>query len=188
MTTIGRGSTLVHRSLIHPPGDEYPCTCDWTVGDKGSCMSSNVENSEPEIVVCTNCHTKNRVPAAAKGVPRCGKCQTPLRWIVNASDADFASVVEAATIPVLVDMWAPWCGPCRMVSPALEQIAGEFAGRLKLVKINADEAPALSQRFDVLAIPTLLLLSRGEVIDRQVGAAPVAQLRSWVVSKLNLGV
>jgi thioredoxin 2 len=75
-----------------------------------------------------------------------------------------------------------------MVSPALEQIAGEFAGRLKLVKINADEAPGLSQRFDVLAIPTLLLLSGGEVIDTQVGAAPVAQLRSWVTSKLNLGV
>jgi len=74
------------------------------------------------------------------------------------------------------------------VSPALEQIAGEFAGRLKLVKINADEAPGLSQRFDVLAIPTLLLLSHGKVIDKQVGAAPVAQLRSWVVSKLNLGV
>jgi thioredoxin 2 len=151
-------------------------------------MSSNVENSEPEIVVCTNCHTKNRVPAAAKGVPRCGKCQAPLPWVVNASDADFDSVVEAATIPVLVDLWAPWCGPCRMVSPALEQIAGEFAGRLKLVKINADEAPGLSQRFDVLAIPTLLLLSGGEVIDTQVGAAPVAQLRSWVTSKLNLGV
>ncbi|HVD88787.1 MAG TPA: thioredoxin domain-containing protein, partial [Jatrophihabitantaceae bacterium] len=100
-------------------------------------MSSNVENSEPQIVACTNCHTKNRVPAAAKGVPRCGKCQARLPWVVNASDADFDSVVEAATIPVLVDMWAPWCGPCRMVSPALEQIAGEFAGRLKLVKINA---------------------------------------------------
>lgn len=151
-------------------------------------MSSNVENSEPLIVACTNCHTKNRVPATASGMPRCGKCQTPLRWVVNASDADFASVVEAAAIPVLVDIWAPWCGPCRKVSPALEQIAGEFAGRLKLVKINADEAPGVSQRFDVLAIPTLLLLSRGEVIDKQIGAAPAAQLRSWVVSKLNLGV
>jgi thioredoxin 2 len=107
---------------------------------------------------------------------------------VNASDADFASVVEAANIPVLVDIWAPWCGPCRKVSPALEQIAGEFAGRLKLVKINADEAPGVSQRFDVLAIPTLLLLSGGEVIDKQIGAAPAAQLRSWVVSKLNFGV
>jgi len=149
-------------------------------------MSANVEDSAAQIVVCSNCGTKNRVPAVAHGVPRCGKCHQPLHWIVNASDADFASVVEAATIPVLVDMWAPWCGPCRMVSPALEQIAGEFAGRLKLVKINADEAPGLSQRFDVMAIPTLILFRNGEVVDTQVGAAPVSHLRSWVTSKLDL--
>jgi thioredoxin 2 len=73
-----------------------------------------------------------------------------------------------------------------MVSPALEQIAGEFAGQLKLVKVNADEAPALSQRFDVMAIPTLILFRNGEVIDTQVGAAPVSHLRSWVTSKLDL--
>ena len=84
---------------------------------------------------------------------RCRSWRAPLRkmpdaapWVVNGSDADFADVVEASTIPVLVDMWAPWCGPCRMVSPVLEKLAGEFAGGLKLVKINADEAPGLSQR------------------------------------------
>jgi thioredoxin 2 len=87
---------------------------------------------------------------------------------------------------VLVDMWAPWCGPCRMVSPALEQIAGEFAGRLKLVKINADEAPGLGQRFNVMAIPTLILVKGGEVVATQVGAAPAAVLRSWVTGNLGL--
>ena len=106
--------------------------------------------------------------------------------MVNASDADFGDVVEAATIPVLVDMWAPWCGPCRMVSPVLEQLAGEFAGSLKLVKVNADEAPGLSQRFEVLAIPTLILFERGKVVDTQVGAAPAAVLRKWVTEKLGL--
>ena len=139
-----------------------------------------------EVVVCSNCGTKNRVPAVAHGVPRCGECHEPLRWVVNASDDDFAAVAEAATIPVLVDIWAPWCGPCRKVSPALEQLAAEFAGRLKLVKVNADEAPALSQRFEVLAIPTLILLKGGEVVDKQVGAAPASVLRSWVTSKLDL--
>jgi thioredoxin 2 len=148
-------------------------------------MSAGVENATP-IVVGSKCQTKNRVPAVARGVPRCGKCQTPLPWVVNGSDADFGDVVEASTIPVLVDMWAPWCGPCRMVSPVLEQLAGEFAGRLKLVKINADEAPELSQRFEVLAIPTLLLVARGEVVDKQVGAAPASVLRPWVTSKLDL--
>jgi thioredoxin 2 len=147
-------------------------------------MSAGVEDST-RVVVCSNCQTKNRVPASAHGVPRCGKCHTPLRWLVTASDADFADVVEASTIPVLVDMWAPWCAPCRMVSPVLEQLAGEFAGRLKLVKINADEAPELSSRFEVLAIPTLILLERGKVIDTQVGAAPAAVLRKWVTEKLG---
>jgi thioredoxin 2 len=148
-------------------------------------MSVNAE-SATQIVVCSNCQTKNRVPSVAHGVPRCGKCHQPLRWVVNATDADFASVVEAATIPVLVDIWAPWCGPCRRVSPALEQLAGEFAGRMKLVKVNADESPLLSQRFEIQAIPTLLLMERGEVIDKQIGAAPVAYLRNWVTSKLDL--
>ena len=147
-------------------------------------MSAGVEDST-QVVVCSNCQTKHRVPASAHGVPRCGKCHTPLRWVVNGSDADFADVVEASTIPVLVDMWAPWCGPCRKVSPVLEQLAAEFAGRLKLVKINADEAPELSSRFEVLAIPTLILLERGKVIDTQVGAAPAAVLRKWVTEKLG---
>ena len=147
--------------------------------------SAGVEDST-QVVVCSNCQTKNRVPSVARGVPRCGKCHAPLPWIVNGSDADFDDVVEASTIPVLIDMWAPWCAPCRMVSPVLEQLAGEFAGRLKLVKINADEAPELSQRFEVLAIPTLLLLVRGKVIDKQVGAAPASVLRPWVTSKLDL--
>lgn len=149
-------------------------------------MSTNAKDSTSHVVVCSNCGTKNRVPTAALGVPRCGKCHTPLRWVVNASDADFATVVEASTIPVLVDLWAPWCGPCRMVSPALEQIAGEFAGRLKLVKVNADEAPALSERFNVMAIPTLILIKGGEVIATQMGAAPAAALRSWVTDELGL--
>src|SRR4029453_8708769 len=114
-------------------------------GGERSRMSANVENSTTQVVVCSNCQTKNPIPAVAHGVPRCGKCHTPLRWGVNASDADFADVVEGPTTPLPVEMWAPWCGPCRMVSPVLEQLAGEFAGRLKLVKVNADEAPGLSQ-------------------------------------------
>ena len=149
-------------------------------------MSAGVGDSTP-VVMCSNCQTKNRVPAVAHGVPRCGKCHTPLRWVVSGPMlASLTDIVEASTIPVLVDMWAPWCGPCRMVSPVLEQLAGEFAGRLKLVKVNADEAPGLSQRFEVLAIPTLILLEGGKVIDTQVGAAPVAVLRKWVTEKLGL--
>ncbi|WGL50797.1 thioredoxin [Nocardioides sp. BP30] len=138
-------------------------------------------------VECSNCGTINRVPAVADGTPRCGKCSTPLRWVVDATDDEFHAVVDESSLPVLVDVWAPWCGPCRMVSPALERLAGELAGNLKLVKVNADDNPAVSQRFEVRSIPTLILLSRGEVLDKQIGALPEHQLRSWLESRLPTG-
>ena len=142
-------------------------------------MSTTAEHPTVQVN-CSSCGTKNRIPIVASGVPRCGKCHAPLPWMVDTSDA----VVEESTIPVLVDMWAPWCGPCRMVSPALEQLAGELAGRLKLVKVNADESPAVSRRFGVKAIPTLILFNRGQVVDTKVGAAPASALRSWLEEKI----
>ena len=104
--------------------------------------------------------------------------------MVEADDGTFAEVVEAATIPVLVDIWAPWCGPCRMVSPALEQLATEKAGSLKLVKVNADISPSLSRRFEVQSIPTLLIMRDGQVVARQIGAVPVDRLRTWIENAL----
>jgi thioredoxin 2 len=132
------------------------------------------------IVVCPNCGKKNRVPAAAAGTPRCGNCQAPLPWVADAGDDDFAGVVEASAIPVVIDLWAPWCGPCHMVSPALESLAREYAGRVKLVKVNVDEAPSTAQRFQVQGIPTLLVMNKGEVVSRQTGAAPEHVLRNWL--------
>jgi thioredoxin 2 len=136
------------------------------------------------VVTCPSCGTRNRVPAVADGAPRCGNCRRPLPWMVDTSDADFTAVVDEATIPVLVDVWAPWCGPCRMVSPALEQLATELAGTLKLVKVNADAAPEVNRRFEVQAIPTLVLMHHGRVVDKQIGAAPAPALRSWVTRHL----
>jgi thioredoxin 2 len=133
-----------------------------------------------ERVTCPNCGRKNRVPAAAAGVPRCGNCHQPLPWIADAGDDSFAEVAAAASLPVVVDLWAPWCGPCRMVSPALAQVATELRGRIKLVKVNVDDSPKIQQRFAVQAIPTLLVLRHGEVVARQAGAAPAARLRAWV--------
>jgi thioredoxin 2 len=132
------------------------------------------------IVSCVNCRRSNRVPAAAEGHPTCGNCEAPLPWIVDAGDDDFAEVAEQATLPVLVDLWATWCGPCRMVSPALEQVARELAGRIKLVKVDIDKNPRLARRFGVQAVPTLLILDRGEVTARQAGAAPAHVLSAWV--------
>ena len=137
-----------------------------------------------EIVQCPNCGRKNRVPVAASGIPRCGNCHKPLPWIVDAGDATFAEVAERASVPVVVDLWAPWCGPCRMVSPALAQVAADKAGHLKLVKVNVDDSPRLQQRFGVQSIPTLLLMREGKVTSRQVGAVPAAALRSWIEKAL----
>jgi thioredoxin 2 len=131
-------------------------------------------------VACPHCGRLNRVPAAARGRPRCGHCKAFLPWIADASDGDFVEIAEQATIPVLVDFWAAWCGPCRMVSPALEQLANEKAGQLKLVKVDIERAPKLAQRFSVQAVPTLMVMNRGEVIARQPGAAPIDALRRWV--------
>ena len=129
---------------------------------------------------CEHCGQLNRVPPAAAGVPRCGKCHEPLPWVAEADDATFAEVAESATIPVIVDLWAPWCGPCRMISPALEQLAHDMAGQVKLVKVNVDNSPQTQQRFGIQAIPTLLLLRNGKVAARQTGAVPLASLRIWV--------
>jgi thioredoxin 2 len=137
------------------------------------------------LISCTHCGRRNRVPAVANGTPRCGNCHKPLPWIVDAGDDDFAAIAEAASVPVLVDLWAPWCGPCRMVSPALAQLATELAGQIKLVKVNVDNSPRLQQRFSVQSIPTLLLLRNGSVAARQVGAAPAPQLRSWLEQTLH---
>ena len=124
------------------------------------------------------------VPAAAYGVPRYGNCHKPLSWIVNAGDDTLTEVAERTSVPVVVDLRAPWCGPCRMVSPALAQVATGMAGRLKLVKVNLDDSPRLQQRFGVQPIPTLLVMREGQVTSRQVGAVPAAALRSWVEQAL----
>jgi thioredoxin 2 len=137
------------------------------------------------IVRCESCGHRNRLPPDARGVARCGTCHQPLPWITDAGDATFASIADAASIPVLVDLWAPWCGPCRMVSPALEKLARDYAGRVKLVKVNVDEAPKVAGRFQAQGIPTLVVLRGGDVIARQTGAAPESTLRKWLDDALS---
>jgi thioredoxin 2 len=129
------------------------------------------------ILVCPNCGRKNKIRPNATGAPHCGNCGKALAWLVNASDATF-DLEARATPPVIVDLWAPWCGPCRFVGPILEQLAKEHAGRLKVVKVNVDDNPALSRRFNASSIPTMLVLKDGQVVDRVVGAMPKPQLEA----------
>jgi thioredoxin 2 len=137
------------------------------------------------VVGCPNCGRKNRVPNAARGTPQCSNCHQPLPWIVEATDDNFGVVADEATMPVLVDLWAPWCGPCRMVSPVLEKLAREFAGRVKLVKVNVDAAPATAQRFRAQGIPMLVVLREGRVVAEHVGAAAEQVLRPWLEDAIS---
>ena len=102
--------------------------------------------------------------------------------MVEADDDTFDQVIAGTPLPVLVDLWAPWCGPCRAVGPLLEQLAAEQAGSLKLVKVNVDQAPGVQRRFAVRGVPTLVLLRDGREVGRRVGAVPLPELRSWLES------
>ena len=135
------------------------------------------------LVRCLSCGATNRLPVdeIARGKKAvCGRCKTPLAAAgpVTVNDATFAAEVERAPLPVLVDMWAPWCGPCRTVAPIVEQIAAEMAGRVKVAKMNVDDNPATSARFGVRSIPTLLVFKGGSEVDRIVGAQPKAAIVS----------
>ena len=140
--------------------------------------------AKPTIIKCPSCGTKNRIRPAVQGVPRCSVCHHALPWIVEA-DADGFDEATIASMPVLVDFWAPWCGPCRMVAPVVAKMAHAYAGRLKVVKLNIDNAPAIASRFGVQGIPLLLLLRDGQEIDRVVGAVPPAALQEFLGQHLS---
>jgi thioredoxin 2 len=147
--------------------------------------SSQSNSPHTDIVTCPHCGARNRLPAASAGVPRCGKCQHALPWLTTATDDDFDTVVLGAKLPVLVDLWAPWCGPCRIVEPGVQHVAKEFAGRLKVTKVNVDTAPHIAQHYQAQSIPMLLWISDGEVRRRQVGALPPPALVDWVTAALD---
>jgi thioredoxin 2 len=138
--------------------------------------------STPELIRCPACGAVNRVPAeklAAGLRPVCGRCKRPLpvhAGPVTVTDATFSAEVEQSPLPVVLDMWAAWCGPCRVLEPVIEELAGQMAGRLRFGKLNVDENPATASRFDVRSIPTLLVLKGGKEVDRIVGVQPKAEI------------
>jgi thioredoxin 2 len=139
-------------------------------------MGATTGTEEAAVVLrCARCGQKNRVLRArlADG-PVCGACHGAVLPTapVAGTDASWQDEVEASPLPVLVDFWAPWCGPCRAVAPVLDRVAAERAGRLKVVKINVDENPRTAARFGVQSIPTLLVVRDGRVVDEMRGALP----------------
>jgi thioredoxin 2 len=138
----------------------------------------------PPVITCPNCGTRNRVAAVAEGVPRCGNCGKPLPWIVSADPEGFQQAISSS-LPVLVDFWAPWCGPCKWVEPTVAELAHKRAGHLKVVKLDIDTAPEIAARYEVQGIPALLLIKDGEVQDRLVGAHPAHELDAWASRHLE---
>ena len=144
----------------------------------------NAETSLAAVLVaCPKCHSLVRVPEARAGErPKCPRCKAPLlAGEPVALDANgFVAHVERATLPVLVDFWAPWCGPCRMMAPVLDRTAAQRATQLRVAKVNTDEQQQLAGRFGIRSIPTLILFRAGQEIARQSGALDAATLGRWL--------
>ena len=137
---------------------------------------------ETRLIPCPSCGVINRVPLGKVEAclrPVCGRCKTPMAIDVRpviVTDATFAAEVERWPLPVVVDLWAPWCGPCRMIAPRIDQLASEMAGRVRFAKLNVDENPRTASRFEARSIPTLLILKSGREVDRIVGVQPKSEI------------
>ena len=145
--------------------------------------------SDTRHIVCPHCHTTNRVQVDDLGqAPDCGKCHQPLfdGHPVALDEASFERHIGRTEVPVLVDFWAPWCGPCRMMAPAFEQAAKQLEPQVRLAKVNTEDAQNLAARYNIRSIPTLALFVGGREVARQAGAmTSPAQIAAWVQSQLR---
>ena len=139
----------------------------------------------PDVqVACPACMVANRVPRERLGEqPRCGKCSTPLLEgkPLSLEAASFGEFIARNELPVMVDLWAPWCGPCRAMAPAFEKAAADLATRVRLAKVNTEEAPMLAARMGIRAIPTLVLFRGGREVTRMSGALDSGSLVRWAL-------
>ena len=146
-------------------------------------MSATVMDERGVILTCTSCGKRNRVPFGSREA-RCGDCRNPLpspaEPIEVPDAAAFDALVRGALLPVIVDFWAPWCGPCRMVAPEIARVAANNTGRYLVVKVNTDEVPELGERFGIRSIPTMAVFSSGREVARTAGARPAADIEAFV--------
>ncbi|MDU8360709.1 thioredoxin TrxC [Pseudomonas syringae group sp. J309-1] len=141
--------------------------------------------SEPMLIPCPHCNGLNRIPNERLGdQPKCGRCkqQVLLRAPFNLTQGDYASQIKG-DLPLLVDVWAEWCGPCKSFAPIFEQAASELAGRCRLAKLDSEANPQLSGQLGIRSIPSLILFRNGQEVARQSGAFPLQQLLAWLKSQ-----
>jgi thioredoxin 2 len=146
-------------------------------------MTAKTEAADTVVVACPECHSLVRVPQARAGEhPKCPRCKAQLLTgePVALDRASFAAHIERASLPVLVDFWAPWCGPCRMMAPVLDRVAAQRATDLRVAKVNTDEQQELAGRFGIRSIPTLILFREGRELARQSGALDATSLSRWL--------
>jgi thioredoxin 2 len=144
--------------------------------------------TETTMVVCPHCEAANRVPSARLGErPTCGKCKKPLfpGGPVVLDENNFDKQVTRSDIPVVVDFWAPWCGPCTMMAPAFEQAARDLEPGVRLAKLNTEESQAVAARYNIRSIPTLILFRDGQEVLRHSGAMSASDIVNWVKSGIG---
>ena len=151
------------------------------------------------VIACSNCGTKNRVDPgqAADQIAKCGKCGTPLdlrsagettaetKPLIVTDSTFQREVLESNGRPILLDCWAPWCGPCRMITPIMEELAAESNGRYRVAKLNVDENPRTAAQFQIQSIPTMLIFKNGKLVDRLIGAQPKPAIAARLLTHTN---